>query len=46
MDETQRPLSENLFEIGSFIKRKGEWVAAEDLASSGLESMLRIFFAK
>ena len=46
MDETQRPLSENLFEIGSFIKRKGEWVAAEDLATSGLESMLWIFFTK
>lgn len=45
-DETQRPLSENLFEIGSFIKRKGEWVAAENLATSGLESMLRIFFTK
>lgn len=46
MDETQRPLSDNLFEIGSFIKRKGEWVAAEDLATSGLESMLHIFFIK
>ena len=46
MDETQRPLSENLFEIGSFIKRKGEWIAAEDLAISGLESMLRIFSVK
>ncbi|MDP2863604.1 MAG: hypothetical protein Q8N95_12505 [Desulfobacterales bacterium] len=46
MDETQRPLSENLFEIGSFIKRKGEWVTAGDLAISGLESMLRIFFTK
>lgn len=46
VDETQRSLSENLFEIGSFIKRKGEWVAAGDLATSGLESMLRIFFTK
>lgn len=46
VDETQRSLSENLFEIGSFIKRKGEWVVAEDLATSGLESMLRIFFTK
>ena len=45
-DETQRSLSENLFEIGSFIKRKGEWIVAEDLAISGLESMLRIFFIK
>ncbi len=46
IDETQRPLSENLFEIGSFIKRKGEWIGAEDLATSGLESMLQIFFSK
>ena len=46
VDETQRSLSENLFEIGSFIERKGEWVAAGDLATSGLESMLRIFFTK
>lgn len=46
VDETQRSLSENLFEIGSFIKRKGEWVPAEDLAISGLESMLGIFFTK
>ncbi|MBU3947660.1 MAG: hypothetical protein KJ826_05510 [Proteobacteria bacterium] len=46
LDETQRPLSENLFEIGTFIKRGGKWVVAEDLATSGLDDMLHIFFTK
>lgn len=46
MDETQRSLSENLFEIGSFIKRKGEWVSAEDLATSGLDDLLKKLFRK
>ncbi|MBU1052250.1 MAG: hypothetical protein KKC46_00280 [Proteobacteria bacterium] len=46
MDETQRPLSENLFEIGTFIKRGGKWVVAEDLAKPGLEEMIHIFFTK
>ncbi|MBW1812882.1 MAG: hypothetical protein JRJ39_04170 [Deltaproteobacteria bacterium] len=44
-DETQRPLSENLFNIGKFIKRKASWVtaeemAAEEMAVSGLEELL------
>lgn len=46
VDETQRSLSENLFEIGSFIKRKGEWVAADDLATSGLDDLLIKLFKK
>ncbi|MFH2047199.1 MAG: hypothetical protein ABIK92_18880 [Pseudomonadota bacterium] len=46
MDETQQPLSENLFEIGKFIKRGGKWVVAEDLAKPGLEEMIHIFFTK
>lgn len=46
MDETQRPLSEDLFEIGTFIKRGGKWVVAEDLAKPGLYDMLHIFFTK
>jgi hypothetical protein len=40
-DETQKPLSENLFEIGSFFRRKGSWLTAEDLASVGMDEMLR-----
>jgi len=39
-DETQRSLSENLFNIGKFIKRKASWVTAEEMAVSGLEELL------
>ncbi len=46
VDETQRSLSENLFEIGAFIKRKGEWVSADDLATSGLNDLLIKLFKK
>jgi hypothetical protein len=40
-DETQRPLSENLFKIWSFIRRKGSWLTAAELASVGINEMLR-----
>ena len=40
-DETQRPLSENLFKIGSFFRRKASWLKAEELASVGMDEMLR-----
>lgn len=46
VNETQHSLSENLFEIGSFIKRKGEWVSADDLATSGLDDLLMKLFKK
>ncbi len=46
VDETQRSLSENLFDVGSFIKRKGEWVSADDLATSGLDELLIKLFKK
>jgi hypothetical protein len=42
-DETQRPLSENLFKIGTFLRRKGSWITAEDMAVSGLEDVLQAF---
>jgi TolB-like protein len=42
-DETQRPLSENLLKIGSFIRRKGSWLRAEELSSVGMDEMLRRF---
>lgn len=41
MDETQRPLSENLFKIGSFFRRKAHWLTAEELAAVGLDETLR-----
>ncbi len=41
MDETQRPLSENLFKIGPFFRRKAHWLTAEELASVGMDEALR-----
>ena len=40
-DETQRPLSENLFKIDSFLRRKARWLTAEELAGVGLDEMFR-----
>lgn len=40
-DETQRSLFENLFKIGTFLKRKGTWITAEEMAVSGLEDVLQ-----
>jgi hypothetical protein len=42
-DETQKPLSENLLEIGTFVKGKGTWVKAEELSKIGMEKMLKKF---
>ncbi len=39
-DETQHSLSENLLQLGIFLKRKASWVTAEQMASSGLEDIL------
>ncbi len=39
-DETQRSLSENLFQIGTFLKRKARWVSAQEMAISGLENII------
>ena len=39
-DKTQRSLSENLFDIRTFIEGKGKWMTAADLAELGLTEML------
>ena len=39
-DETQRPLSENLLKIGSFVRRKASWLTAEELSSVGMDEVL------
>lgn len=39
-DETQRPLSENLLKIGSFVRRKASWLTAEELSSVGMDERL------
>jgi len=40
-NETQQSLSEDLFKLGTFIKRKGRWISAEDLAVYGLEQTIK-----
>jgi hypothetical protein len=40
-DETQKPLSDNLLKIGSFIKGKASWLTAEELAGLGMDGMLK-----
>ena len=40
-DETQKPLSDNLLELGSFVKRGGKWVSAEELSAEGLKQALQ-----
>jgi hypothetical protein len=42
-DETQEALSENLFKIGSFVKRKASWLTAEELSNVGMDEMLKRF---
>lgn len=39
-DETQHSLSENLFKLGTFIKRGGGWLTAEELATFGLDETM------
>ena len=42
-DETQRPLSDDLFRLNLFLKRKGKWITANEMAISGLKDMLSAF---
>jgi len=42
-DETQKSLSDNLFQLGTFLSRGGRWLTAEELATSGLEKILEKF---
>jgi len=38
--ETQKPLLENVAEIGKFIKRKGRWVTADEIAKEGVQEVV------
>ncbi len=40
-DETQKPLSENILNFGSFVKRQGKWVSAGALARLAMEEMFK-----
>ena len=35
-DEEQKSLAENLLDIGSFLRRGGHWITAEELAAEGI----------
>jgi len=39
-DETQQSLTDNLFKVGAFLRRKAVWLKAEELASVGMEEIL------
>ncbi|MBW2117577.1 MAG: hypothetical protein JRH09_06595 [Deltaproteobacteria bacterium] len=39
-DKTQRSLSENLFDLSTFVKGGGRWMTAEKLAMIGLDKLL------
>lgn len=42
-DETQRSLAENLFAMGDFIRRRGEWVSAGQMATDSVRQILADF---
>ncbi len=41
LDETQHSLSENLFNIGMFLEREGQWVKAQEMATAALKHVLQ-----
>jgi hypothetical protein len=42
-DETQRTLFEDLFRLDSFVKRKGVWVTADEMAAGAIADMVARF---
>ena len=40
-NETQKPLSENILNFGSFVKRQGKWVSAAELTRLAMEEMFK-----
>jgi hypothetical protein len=42
-DETQLALAEDLLDIGSFFRRKGRWVTAEEMAQTAIKRMFEEF---
>lgn len=45
-DKTQRSLSENILDLSTFIKGRGRWMTAEELASLGLEKLIKEMTSK
>lgn len=44
LDETQRPLSDDLFRLNLFLRRKAKWITAKEMAIFGIEDMLKDFY--
>jgi hypothetical protein len=42
-DKTQISLSENLFDLQTFLKAKGRWMTADELAEMGLADFVETF---
>lgn len=42
-DETQRSIDQDLFKLGSFLKRGGKWLTVEELAAAGLHETMTSF---
>jgi hypothetical protein len=42
-DETQAALNEDLFQLKTFLDRKASWITAEEMATSGLQKILKGF---
>lgn len=43
IDETQQTLAEDLFKASDFIRRKGRWVSADEMAENGLQTIFESF---
>ena len=41
--ETQKPLFDNLFEIKKFVKRRGKWITADEMAKEGARKTAQRF---
>lgn len=41
LDETQHSLSENLFNLGMFLERDGQWLTAREMAAHALKHVLK-----
>jgi len=41
--ETQKPLFDNLYEIKKFVKRKGKWITADEMAKEGARKIAHRF---
>ena len=44
LDETQQPLSDDLFRLNLFLRRKAKWITAKEMAISGLEDIFKDFY--